>query len=146
MLWYRTPAIGEIPPRITFSDQHGNGPGDEHRRHRRQVEEGIVDGHGEWGPGSVEKIHQERRQHEGGPVHRRAVATGRQPEVPDGPGPLSFSIAHYLNLPTIAKQRLLEVPASGERLKYEIPLLEGANTRIRDELIKRNPYQGPRLN
>ena len=70
----------------------------------------------------------------------------REPEVPDGPGPLSFSIAHYLELPSLAKQRLLEIPASGERLKYEVPLLEGATQRIRDELIKRSPYQGPRLN
>ena len=70
----------------------------------------------------------------------------RQPEVPDSPGPLSFSIAHYLELPALAKQRLLEVTVSGERLKYEVPLLEGATQRIRDELIKRSPYQGPRLN
>ena len=69
-----------------------------------------------------------------------------QPEAPSDPGALSFTIAHYLELPVIAKQRLLEVQFSGQRLKYEVPLLEGANQRIREELVKRNPYQGPRLN
>ena len=66
--------------------------------------------------------------------------------VPADPISLSYTIAHYLDLPRIAKQRLLEIPTAGERLKYEIPLLEGATERVREELVKRNPYQGPRLN
>lgn len=70
----------------------------------------------------------------------------RQAEVPDGPVDLSYSIAHYLDLPVLAKQRLLEVPTVQERIQYELPLLEGANQRIREEIIKRNPYQGPKLN
>ena len=69
----------------------------------------------------------------------------READVPDSPGFLSYSVAHYLDLPPMAKQRLLEVEYVGERLGYEIPLLEGANQRIRDEIVKRNPYQGPRL-
>ena len=70
----------------------------------------------------------------------------RQADVPLEPGPLSYSVAHYLELPTQAKQRLLELPATGERLRYEVPLLEGSVKRARDELVKRSPYQGPRLN
>ena len=66
--------------------------------------------------------------------------------VPADSMSLSYTIAHYLDLPRIAKQRLLEIPTAGERLKYEIPLLEGAMERIREALLKRNPYQGPRLN
>ena len=37
-------------------------------------------------------------------------------------------------------------PTRGERLYYEIPLLEGANKRIKEALIKRSPYKGPKLN
>ena len=70
----------------------------------------------------------------------------REAKVPSDPGPLSYSIAHYLDLPSRAKQRLLELPAAGERLQYEIPLLEGANQRMREDLVKRNPYQDSRLN
>ena len=66
--------------------------------------------------------------------------------VPADSMSLSYTIAHYLDLPRIAKQRLLEIPTAGERLKYEMPLLEGAMERIREALLKRNPYQGPRLN
>lgn len=70
----------------------------------------------------------------------------RSAAPPDDPSVLSYSIAHYLDLPAIAKQRLLEVPQAGERLQYEIPLLQGAVQRLREETVKRNPYQGPRLN
>jgi len=70
----------------------------------------------------------------------------RQADVPDDPGRLSYSIAHYLELPPRARQRLLEVPVIGERLQYEVPLLEGATQRLREELVKRSPYQGRRLN
>ncbi len=70
----------------------------------------------------------------------------RSAVTPDDPSVLSYSIAHYLDLPVIAKQRLLEVPHSGERLRYEVSLLQGANQRLREETVKRNPYQGQRLN
>jgi hypothetical protein len=70
----------------------------------------------------------------------------RSAVTPDDPSVLSYSIAHYLDLPAIAKQRLLEVPHSGERLRYEVSLLQGANQRLREETVKRSPYQGQRLN
>ena len=69
-----------------------------------------------------------------------------QAKVDQEPQQLSYSVAHYLELPPKAKQRLLELPNTGERLYYEIPLLEGANKRIREALIKRSPYKGPKLN
>ncbi len=70
----------------------------------------------------------------------------RRADVPDDPKTLSYTIAHYLNLPARAKQRLLELPFVGERLYYEISLLEGANKRLTEELAKRTPFKGPRLN
>ena len=70
----------------------------------------------------------------------------RQANVPREVGLLSYAVAQYLELPAKAKQRLLELPSTGERLHYEIPLLEGAIQRINEELAKRNPYTGPRLN
>ena len=70
----------------------------------------------------------------------------RKGDVPEDPQHLSYSIAHYLELPTKARQRLLEVPFIGERLQYEIPLLEGTIGRLKEETEKRSPYKGPRLN
>ena len=70
----------------------------------------------------------------------------RQDVIPADAGRLSYSIAQYLELPSRAKQRLLELPFIGERLQYEIPLLEGANQRVKEELVRRSPYKGARLN
>ena len=69
-----------------------------------------------------------------------------QVEVPDDSARLSYAVAEYLDLPAVARQRLLELPHTAERLQFEIPLLEGAGERLREELQKRSPYQGPRLN
>ena len=70
----------------------------------------------------------------------------RQAGIPEDARMLSYSIAEYLELPSKARQRLLELPLVAERLKHEVPLLEGAVQRVREQLVKRNPYQGPRLN
>jgi Lon protease-like protein len=70
----------------------------------------------------------------------------RQAAVPGDAGRLSYSIAEYLEIPSRAKQRLLELSFIGERLQYEIPMLEGANRLIKEELVKRSPYKGARLN
>jgi Lon protease-like protein len=69
----------------------------------------------------------------------------RRARAPSDPGLLSYSVAQYLELPVKARQRLLEVPFTAERLHYEIPLLEGAVKRLREELVRRSPYKGPRL-
>ena len=70
----------------------------------------------------------------------------REAEVPEDPGPLSYTIAHYLDLPSKAKHRFLQLHFSGERIHYEIPLLESAVQMIKEELVKRRPQNGPRLN
>ena len=70
----------------------------------------------------------------------------RQANMPRDTRLLSYAIAQFLELPAMAKQRLLELPLVGERLSYEITLLEGANVRVAEELVKRSPYKGPRLN
>ena len=69
----------------------------------------------------------------------------REAAIPEEPGLLSYTIGRYLEIPLRAQQRLLELPYSGERLYYEVPLLEGANKRLKEEIAKRGP-QGPRLN
>lgn len=70
----------------------------------------------------------------------------READVPEDPGSLSYTIAHYLDLPSRAKHRFLQLHFTGERLHYEIPLLEAAIQKIREELVKRRPQNGPRLN
>ena len=70
----------------------------------------------------------------------------RRAGAPEDPGVLSHSVAHYLELPTKAKQRLLEIAFVGERLHYEVSLLEGANRRLQEQVVSRSPYKGPRLN
>lgn len=70
----------------------------------------------------------------------------RQATVPDDAGQLSYAIAQYLELPARARQGLLELALTGERLQYEIPLLEGACQRLQENLVKRSPYKGARLN
>lgn len=69
-----------------------------------------------------------------------------QSQSPEDPTQLSYSIARYLDLPAVAQQRLLSVSQTADRLQFEIPLLEGANERLREQILKRNPYKGPRLN
>ena len=70
----------------------------------------------------------------------------REAKITEDIGRLSYSIAQYLDLPPRAKQRLLELPLTGERLHYEVPLLEGAVKQVREEVVKRSPYKGTRLN
>ena len=100
---------------------------------------------GDIGPGVLEGV----RELFGKYVRGLAGLRGgwmRQADVAEDPGPLSYSVAQYLELPSRARQRLLEVPFIGERLQYEVPLLEGANQRVLEEIVKRSPYKGPRLN
>ena len=62
------------------------------------------------------------------------------------PQHLSYAIASYLQLPNQIRQQLLEISTTSERLSQEIPLLERAVSWIRNELVKRSPFIGPRLN
>ena len=70
----------------------------------------------------------------------------RQPEMPQEPHHLSYAIAGYLELPSRVRQRLLELPTAAERLTQEVPLLESEVERVKEELVKRSPFTGPRLN
>ena len=70
----------------------------------------------------------------------------RQAHGPADPGALSHTVAHYMELPAMAKQRLLEIAFIGERIHYEVPLLEGANLRLQEQVVGRSPFKGPRLN
>ena len=70
----------------------------------------------------------------------------RQAIAPLAPGALSHTVAHYMELPVVAKQRLLELASVGERIHYEVPLIEGANRRLREQVLGRSPFRGARLN
>ena len=67
-------------------------------------------------------------------------------KIPQDSNRLSYAIAQYLELPRRLRQRLLEVPTTAERLTQEIPLLEREVEWVKEELVKRNPFKGPRLN
>lgn len=67
-------------------------------------------------------------------------------EVPKDPIGLSFGIASNLDLPTSTRQELLEFPTAQQRLEMLLPLLKQRNEALQKEVVKRNPFQGPRLN
>lgn len=71
--------------------------------------------------------------------------TGRA-EVPAEPVPLSYGIAANLDLPLQVRQQVLELATARERLELLLPSLKLGNEALRQEVVKRNPYQGPRLN
>ncbi len=67
-------------------------------------------------------------------------------EVPKEPIDLSYGIASNLDLPTSTRQELLELPTAQQRLEMLLPLLKQGNEALQEEVVKRNPFQGPRLN
>ncbi len=67
-------------------------------------------------------------------------------EVPKDPIGLSYGIASNLDLPTSTRQELLELPNAQARLEILLPLLKLGNEALQEEVVKRNPFQGPRLN
>jgi hypothetical protein len=69
-----------------------------------------------------------------------------QVDVPHDPVGLSFAVASTTDLPRDIRQQLLETPTAQERLERLLPLLQRANEILQQELVKRNPFQGPRLN
>ena len=73
-----------------------------------------------------------------------------QADVPGDPVILSFAVASSLasgiDLPRDVKQELLELPTAGQRLEKLLPLLNRGNELLADEVTKRNPFKGPRLN
>ena len=71
--------------------------------------------------------------------------TGRV-EAPEDPVRLSYSLATNLDLPRDVRQELLEFPTAGQRLERLLPLIKKGNQALKEEVVKRNPFQGPRLN
>ena len=71
--------------------------------------------------------------------------TGRV-EAPEDPVRLSYSVATNLDLPRQLRQELLELPTVGQRLERLLPLIKKGNQTLQEQVVKRNPFQGPRLN
>lgn len=69
-----------------------------------------------------------------------------QAEVPADPVRLSYGVAANLELPLQVRQQALEVATARERLELVLPSLKQGVEALRQEVVKRNPYQGPRLN
>jgi Lon protease-like protein len=71
-------------------------------------------------------------------------------ELPEEPVALSFAVASSLAttvaMPGGVKQNILEAPDAAERLTRLVPLLEQGNEALAEEIAKRNPFKGPRLN
>jgi Lon protease-like protein len=77
-----------------------------------------------------------------------ALAGGYVSDVtmPEDPVELSYTIAASLNLQAHVRQALLEAPTAAARLAHLIPLIKRGNHDLKEEIAKRNPYKGPRLN
>ena len=69
-----------------------------------------------------------------------------QVEVPEDPVELSYMIAANLDAPIPVRQELLEAPTAADRLNRLVPLLKRRNHALQEEIDKRNPFRGPRLN
>ena len=66
--------------------------------------------------------------------------------LPQEPVLLSYALAGSLDLPTGIRQQLLESATAALRLEILAPLLKRGNEILLEEVAKRNPFQGPRLN
>ena len=66
--------------------------------------------------------------------------------IPEDPVELSYLIAANLDAPTPVRQELLEAPTAADRLNRLIPLLKRRNHALQEEIDRRNPFRGPRLN
>ena len=77
-----------------------------------------------------------------------ALAGGYASDVtmPKDPVELSYTIAASFNLQGPVRQALLESPSASARLAHLIPLITRGNHALKEEIAKRNPYKGPRLN
>ena len=80
--------------------------------------------------------------------HLAALSGGwtARSEPPQDPVALSYAVAGSLDLPSDLRQSILEMPTAGERLERLLPLLLRGNEILVDEVAKRNPFRGSRLN
>lgn len=67
-------------------------------------------------------------------------------QLPQEPVLLSYAVAGSLDLPTGVRQQILESATAAQRLEILAPLLKTGNEILLEEIVKRNPFQGPRLN
>ena len=67
-------------------------------------------------------------------------------EIPQDPVTLAYGVASNLDLPRSIRQELLELDTAGQRLQRLLPLLKRGNEALLAQVVKRNPFQGPRLN
>ena len=71
-------------------------------------------------------------------------------QVPDDPVQLSFAVAASLatsiDIPSQVRQQLLEATTAKERLDLLLEPINRANEVLAEEVEKRNPFRGPRLN
>jgi hypothetical protein len=59
---------------------------------------------------------------------------------------VASALVTSIPLPTDIKQQLLESSTAKERLELLVPLIKRGNEALREEVAKRNPFKGPRLN
>lgn len=67
-------------------------------------------------------------------------------DLPEDPVLLSYAVASSLDIPTDVRQQILESATAAQRLETLVPLLSKGNEILQEEVVKRNPFQGPRLN
>lgn len=67
-------------------------------------------------------------------------------QLPQDPVLLSYAVAGSLDVPTAVRQQILESATAAHRLEILGPLLRKGNEILQEEVVKRNPFQGPRLN
>lgn len=67
-------------------------------------------------------------------------------ESPQDPIELAYSVASNMDLPRPIRQELLEMTTAAQRLERLSPLVKRGNELLLEQVAKRNPFQGPRLN
>ncbi len=67
-------------------------------------------------------------------------------EIPSEPVTLAYGVASNLDLPRPIQQGVLEMATAYERLERLLPLLKRGNQVLIEQVAKRNPFKGPRLN
>ena len=66
--------------------------------------------------------------------------------MPQDPVGLSYRVASSIDLPGPVRQQLLDAATARERLEQILPLLNRSNEALQQEIVKRTPFQGHRLN
>ena len=67
-------------------------------------------------------------------------------QPPRDPVLISYAVAGSLELPTSVRQQILESETASQRLEILAPLLKTGNEILQEEVVKRNPFRGSRLN